>query len=122
MAARTLEKYEFGTRLRPSPLWKQVVHALAVAEAELKFEHRDHWECSSKETERKSVDYQLNGSTYSVETCGVETTIIDYRCPGFVELRGPVHHTYNLAEDPRSQGFGAENGGDYQFDIQGRCR
>jgi len=117
---KDLEKYEFRHATQALAAWKQVVHALAVAEAELKFEHRDlHWgNVLIKETERKSVDYHLNGSTYSVETCGVETTIIDFSLSRLSSSVDQCIIFNNLAEDPTLfKALGAENGGDYQFDI-----
>uniref|UniRef100_A0A3Q0S2Q1 Serine/threonine-protein kinase haspin n=1 Tax=Amphilophus citrinellus TaxID=61819 RepID=A0A3Q0S2Q1_AMPCI len=58
----------------------QVTVALAVAEQELHFEHRDlHWgNVLVKTTKRKTGSFLLNGTTYSVETRGVLVRIIDY--------------------------------------------
>ncbi|OCT57706.1 haspin isoform X1 [Xenopus laevis] len=58
----------------------QVTAALAVAEEELRFEHRDlHWgnllieKCPSP-----SVTASLHGDTITIPTCGVQVKIIDY--------------------------------------------
>ncbi|KAM6940659.1 serine/threonine-protein kinase haspin [Xenentodon cancila] len=58
----------------------QVTAALAVAEQELHFEHRDlHWgNVLVKVTRQKMGSFFLNGVAHSVETKGVLVRIIDY--------------------------------------------
>lgn len=58
----------------------QVTAALAVAEQELHFEHRDlHWgNVLVKTTKEKTGSFLLNGTAHSVETKGVLVRIIDY--------------------------------------------
>ncbi|XP_051801352.1 serine/threonine-protein kinase haspin, partial [Acanthochromis polyacanthus] len=58
----------------------QVTAALAVAEQELHFEHRDlHWgNVLVKTTKQKTGSFLLNGTAHSVETKGVLVHIIDY--------------------------------------------
>ncbi|XP_047222947.1 uncharacterized protein haspin isoform X3 [Girardinichthys multiradiatus] len=58
----------------------QVTAALAVAEQELHFEHRDlHWgNVLVKTTEEKMGSFLLDGTAHSVETKGVLVRIIDY--------------------------------------------
>ncbi|XP_053569208.1 serine/threonine-protein kinase haspin-like [Bombina bombina] len=58
----------------------QVAAALAIAEEELRFEHRDlHWgnllieKCASK-----SVAYSLHGKSVNIPTSGYQVKIIDY--------------------------------------------
>merc|ERR1719466_657433 len=77
---KDLEKFVFRDATQALHAWKQVAHALAVAEEGLKFEHRDlHWgNVLVKETIQKTVDFTLGGDTYQVETGGVLTTIIDF--------------------------------------------
>ncbi|MEQ2236518.1 hypothetical protein ILYODFUR_013678 [Ilyodon furcidens] len=58
----------------------QVTAALAVAEQELHFEHRDlHWgNVLVKTTEEKMGSFLLDGTAHSLETKGVLVRIIDY--------------------------------------------
>uniref|UniRef100_A0A3P8TJS7 Serine/threonine-protein kinase haspin n=1 Tax=Amphiprion percula TaxID=161767 RepID=A0A3P8TJS7_AMPPE len=58
----------------------QVTAALAVAEQELRFEHRDlHWgNVLVKTTKQKTGSFLLSGTAHSVETKGVLVRIIDY--------------------------------------------
>ncbi|TNN69351.1 Serine/threonine-protein kinase haspin [Liparis tanakae] len=58
----------------------QVTAALAVAEQELHFEHRDlHWgNVLVKATTQKRGSFLLNGAAHSLETKGVLVRIIDY--------------------------------------------
>ncbi|XP_063333316.2 serine/threonine-protein kinase haspin, partial [Pelmatolapia mariae] len=58
----------------------QVTAALAVAEQELHFEHRDlHWgNVLVKTTKQKTGSFLINGTTHSLETRGVLVRIIDY--------------------------------------------
>ena len=93
---------------------------MAVAEAELNFEHRDlHWgNVLIKETARKSVEYRLKGNTYTVDTLGVEITIIDFSLSRLTSGEDGCTIYNNLAADPTLfTAVGADRGGDYQFDI-----
>uniref|UniRef100_A0A3B4B1M2 Serine/threonine-protein kinase haspin n=1 Tax=Periophthalmus magnuspinnatus TaxID=409849 RepID=A0A3B4B1M2_9GOBI len=58
----------------------QVTAALAVAEQELQFEHRDlHWgNVLVKVTKQKTAEFILNGTVHSLDTKGVLVRIIDY--------------------------------------------
>ncbi|XP_029948727.1 uncharacterized protein haspin [Salarias fasciatus] len=58
----------------------QVTAALAVAEQELHFEHRDlHWgNVLVKTTKQKTESFLLNGTAHHVDTEGVLVRIIDY--------------------------------------------
>uniref|UniRef100_A0AAZ3P7L3 non-specific serine/threonine protein kinase n=1 Tax=Oncorhynchus tshawytscha TaxID=74940 RepID=A0AAZ3P7L3_ONCTS len=58
----------------------QVTAALAVAEQELCFEHRDlHWgNVLVQSTKEKEGRFLLNGTNHSLETRGVSVRIIDY--------------------------------------------
>uniref|UniRef100_A0A673CC13 Serine/threonine-protein kinase haspin n=1 Tax=Sphaeramia orbicularis TaxID=375764 RepID=A0A673CC13_9TELE len=58
----------------------QVTAALAVAEQELHFEHRDlHWgNVLVKTTKQKKASFLLNGTAHSLETKGLLIRIIDY--------------------------------------------
>ena len=117
---RDLEKYEFAHASQALAAWRQVVHAVAVAEAALSFEHRDlHWgNVLIKATDRKFVNYIVDGNCYRVDTLGVETTIIDFSLSRLTSREENCTIFKNLAEDPTlftAQGLKA--GGDYQFDI-----
>jgi len=116
---RDLEKFVFKHGTQAFQAWKQVAHALAVAEEEMEFEHRDlHWgNVLVKETSDKYVSFSLGGDTYQVETGGVITTIIDFSLSRLTMDDVTIYN--NLSEDPTL--FNAKGkdqpGGDYQFDI-----
>ena len=61
--------------------WKQVAHALAVAEEEMEFEHRDlHWgNVLVKETSEKFVNFKLGGDIYQVVD-HLSLKLISYSC------------------------------------------
>lgn len=92
----------------------KVACALAVAEAELGFEHRDlHWGnvLLSSVEKNLSVRFKVDGKNVEVMSRGVLATIIDFtlsriECDGIVIFN-------DLAMDPDL--FTAE--GDYQFEI-----
>ncbi|KAG5894090.1 hypothetical protein JTB14_003946 [Gonioctena quinquepunctata] len=111
---KDLESYLFNNASQAYTMFKQVAFALAVAENELRFEHRDlHWGnvLLSTVEKNKVVDFSLDGETYSVPTRGVEATIIDFTLSR-IEYDGVVIFN-DLALDPEL--FTAE--GDYQFEI-----
>ncbi|GAA50591.1 serine/threonine-protein kinase haspin [Clonorchis sinensis] len=86
----------------------QVGFALAVAEAELKFEHRDlHWENGPVDV----VKFRLNDRSYEVPTYGFTAVIIDFTLSRLEQDGGLVY--VNLAADPAL----FESRGDYQFDV-----
>ena len=90
-----------------------MTYSLAVAENILEFEHRDlHWgNVLIHGTEEASHSYNLNGGEYSVDSCGVKATIIDYTLSR-MSYKGCI--VYNDLEDDETLFRGS---GDYQFDI-----
>ncbi|XP_075318467.1 uncharacterized protein haspin [Odontesthes bonariensis] len=91
----------------------QVTAALAVAEQELRFEHRDlHWgNVLVKTTRQKRGSFLLNGTTRSVETKGVLVRIIDYSLSR-LEI-DDLTVSCDISNDEEL--FMGQ--GDYQFDI-----
>ncbi|XP_054635026.1 uncharacterized protein haspin [Dunckerocampus dactyliophorus] len=91
----------------------QVTAALAVAEQQLHFEHRDlHWgNVLVKPTKEKTGHYLLNGTAHSVETKGVLVRIIDYSLSR-LEIDG-LTVSCDISKDEEL--FMGQ--GDYQFDI-----
>ncbi|XP_042249682.1 uncharacterized protein haspin isoform X1 [Thunnus maccoyii] len=91
----------------------QVTAALAVAEEELKFEHRDlHWgNVLVKTTKQKKGSFVLNGTAHSVETKGVLVRIIDYSLSR-LEI-DDLTVSCDISKDEEL--FMGQ--GDYQFDI-----
>ncbi|XP_017270392.1 serine/threonine-protein kinase haspin [Kryptolebias marmoratus] len=91
----------------------QVTAALAVAEQELRFEHRDlHWgNVLVKTTNQKAGSFCLNGTTHSVETKGVLVRIIDYSLSR-VEI-DDLTVSCDISNDEEL--FTGQ--GDYQFEI-----
>ncbi|XP_029285953.1 uncharacterized protein haspin [Cottoperca gobio] len=91
----------------------QVTAALAVAEQELHFEHRDlHWgNVLVKTTKEKKGSFLLNGAAHSLETKGVLVRIIDYSLSR-LEIDG-LTVSCDISNDEEL--FMGQ--GDYQFDI-----
>ncbi|XP_053712932.1 uncharacterized protein LOC128754381 isoform X1 [Synchiropus splendidus] len=91
----------------------QVTAALAVAEQELHFEHRDlHWgNILVKKTSQKTESYLLQGAAQRVETGGVLVRIIDYSLSR-LEIDGLTVSCDISNDEELFQGLG-----DYQFDI-----
>ncbi|KAM6971898.1 serine/threonine-protein kinase haspin [Aplochiton taeniatus] len=91
----------------------QVTAALAVAEQELRFEHRDlHWgNVLVKTTKEKKASFLLNGADHCLETKGVLVRIIDYSLSR-LEIDG-LTVSCDISEDEEL--FLGQ--GDYQFDI-----
>lgn len=87
--------------------------ALAVAENQLNFEHRDlHWgNVLLSNTNAKSVEFSLENVVINVDTHGIFATIIDFTLSR-MEFEGVVIYN-DLASDPDL--FNAQ--GDYQFEI-----
>ncbi|XP_068583181.1 serine-rich adhesin for platelets [Cebidichthys violaceus] len=91
----------------------QVTAALAVAEQELQFEHRDlHWgNVLVKTTKQKMGSFFLNGTAHSLETKGVLVRIIDYSLSR-LEIDGLTVSCDISNDEELFMGRG-----DYQFDI-----
>ncbi|XP_045069851.1 serine/threonine-protein kinase haspin-like [Coregonus clupeaformis] len=91
----------------------QVTAALAVAEQELCFEHRDlHWgNVLVRSTKEKEGSFLLNGTNHSLETRGVTVRIIDYSLSR-LEIDG-LTVSCDISEDEEL----FQGQGDYQFDI-----
>lgn len=91
----------------------QVTAALAVAEQELHFEHRDlHWgNVLVKTTKEKTGSFLLNGTVHSLETKGVLVRIIDYSLSR-LEI-DELTVSCDISNDEEL--FMGQ--GDYQFDI-----
>lgn len=58
----------------------QTALGLAAAEEAVRFEHRDlHWgNVLIKPTKTKSLDFQIEGKTYSLPLDGIKASIIDF--------------------------------------------
>ncbi|XP_076026351.1 uncharacterized protein haspin [Genypterus blacodes] len=91
----------------------QVTAALAVAEQELQFEHRDlHWgNVLVRATKQKKGSFLLNGAAHCVETKGVHVSIIDYSLSR-LEIDGLTVSCDISRDEELFMGQG-----DYQFDI-----
>ncbi|XP_031732206.1 uncharacterized protein haspin [Anarrhichthys ocellatus] len=91
----------------------QVTAALAVAEQELHFEHRDlHWgNVLVKTTKQKKGSFFLNGTAHSLDTKGVLVRIIDYSLSR-LEIDGLTVSCDISNDEELFMGRG-----DYQFDI-----
>ncbi|XP_074870073.1 LOW QUALITY PROTEIN: serine/threonine-protein kinase haspin [Carettochelys insculpta] len=94
-------------------LLHQVTASLAVAEAALRFEHRDlHWgNILVKKTNLKELSYTLNGTVYTIPTKGIHVNIIDYTLSR-MEKDGLTVFCDISTDKELFQGRG-----DYQFDV-----
>ncbi|XP_060651537.1 serine/threonine-protein kinase haspin homolog [Drosophila nasuta] len=92
---------------------QQIIFTLAVGEEAFQFEHRDlHWgNILIEETNKKHIDYNLNGKDLSLPTKGIRITIIDYTLSRVTV--GDCCHYNDLSTDEEL--FTAS--GDYQYDI-----
>jgi len=109
-----LEGKELHNAVKALAIFQQVVHALAVAEDSLKFEHRDlHWgNILIGETEEDVFSYKIAESTFEVKTEKTSATVIDFSLSRLaIQNAGVIFN--DLSKDPAL--FKAE--GDYQFDI-----
>ena len=75
-----LEHFEFRSATEAVALLFQIVVALAVAEEESQFEHRDlHWgNVLIKRTRAQKKQARLNGVDINMQTSGLNVTIIDF--------------------------------------------
>ncbi|CAH1173743.1 unnamed protein product [Phaedon cochleariae] len=113
-AGSDLEAFVFNNALQAYSMFKQVAFGLAVAEEELRFEHRDlHWGNVLLNTvdRNDTVEFSLDGEKYRFPSKGVQATIIDFTLSR-IEYDGVVIFN-DLGTDPDL--FTAE--GDYQFQI-----
>lgn len=88
--------------------------ALAVAENEYGFEHRDlHWGniLLSSVDKKKSITYTLDELTYEIPTKGIEVAIIDFTLSR-IEYDGVVMFNDLAIDEELFTGDG-----DYQFEI-----
>ncbi|KAJ8941061.1 hypothetical protein NQ318_006835 [Aromia moschata] len=109
-----LEAFVFNNSVQAYMMFQQVACALAIAEDQLSFEHRDlHWGnvLLSAVDRNKKVSFCLDGKNYDIMTKGVEVSIIDFTLSR-IEYDGVVIFN-DLSLDPDL--FTAE--GDYQFEI-----
>ncbi|XP_043830633.1 serine/threonine-protein kinase haspin [Dromiciops gliroides] len=94
-------------------LLHQVTAALAVAEAALRFEHRDlHWgNVLVRRTGAKELGYTLDGRAATIATQGIQVNIIDYTLSR-LEKNGLVVFCDLSQEQELFRGWG-----DYQFEV-----
>ncbi|XP_023163891.2 putative serine/threonine-protein kinase haspin homolog [Drosophila hydei] len=92
---------------------QQVVLTLAVGEEAFQFEHRDlHWgNILIEKTKKKFIDFKLRGKQLSVETKGIQITIIDYTLSRITVSE--CCHYNDLSQDDDL--FVAT--GDYQYEV-----
>lgn len=95
----------------------QLTLTLAVAEEQLRFEHRDlHWgNILLARTVDPNVTFYLRGQRYTVPTCGVHVTIIDYTLSR-INYKGTGADDVLFADLAHNNDL-FESGGDYQFEI-----
>lgn len=113
---KDLEASELTNASKAVSIFNQVVHALAVAEHENQFEHRDlHWgNILVRPTEEKSFIYSLDSESLEVKSEKIQATIIDFSLSRLTSKEDHGTVIFNdLGKDPAL--FKAS--GDYQFDI-----
>lgn len=91
----------------------KITLALAVAESEIEFEHRDlHWgNVLISSTDKANIIFSLNGKDISLKSYGVHVAIIDYTLSRMSHDNVCLYN--DLAMDPDL--FTAT--GDYQFEV-----
>lgn len=77
---RDLEHFEFQSSQEALSILQQTAFSLAVAEQALEFEHRDlHWgNVLISPTNKKNIEYFINGKKFALQTHGVLASIIDF--------------------------------------------
>ncbi|CAH1784002.1 unnamed protein product [Owenia fusiformis] len=108
-----LEHFQFRDALQAKSLLHQVTAALATAELEFQFEHRDlHWgNVLVRNTTAPSVRYKIDGETVEVESLGVHACIIDFTLSRM--RKDGVTVFTDLSTDESL----FEGKGDHQFDV-----
>ncbi|CAH1390653.1 unnamed protein product, partial [Nezara viridula] len=114
-AGRDLESYSFSTAKQGLSVFKQTVCALAVAEANYEFEHRDlHWgNVLVSRTSERDIPFTLNRDKYTILTNGVKATIIDFTLSRMTFPCSDIPVYCDIGQDP-DMFIGT---GDYQFDV-----
>lgn len=108
-----LEGFVFNSALQAFSAFKQITFALAVAERNLEFEHRDlHWgNVLIQPSNSKKFMCVLDGREYCFPNSGIQASIIDFTLSRMTFEGCCVFN--NLSEDPAL----FEGAGDYQFDV-----
>ncbi|KAJ1985132.1 hypothetical protein H4R34_000209 [Dimargaris verticillata] len=118
-AGTTVANFEFQSLAQVQSLLGQLIHTLAVAEHELKFEHRDlHWDnVMLAPTSRTTATYRVPDQPDSthrivkVPTAGLHVNIIDYT---FSRLETDPNHVFYVDIKDKDMFAGT---GDRQFDV-----
>ncbi|XP_066151475.1 uncharacterized protein [Euwallacea fornicatus] len=113
-AGENLESFVFSNAQQALSLFKQVAYALAVAEEEVGFEHRDLHLGNvlvQKISKSSFASFKLKGRLKRFRTYGVKATIIDFTLSRMSS--DGVSIFTDLADDPEL--FTSQ--GNYQFDI-----
>lgn len=109
-----MESFLFDNAAQAYSLFLQIAFAIAIAEIELQFEHRDlHWGniLISRVPLHEKIIFKLGGKEVKIGSYGIKATIIDYTMSRLT-TNGLDIYT-DLAQD-----CGIFNGsGDYQFEI-----
>uniref|UniRef100_A0AC34QHP5 Non-specific serine/threonine protein kinase n=1 Tax=Panagrolaimus sp. JU765 TaxID=591449 RepID=A0AC34QHP5_9BILA len=110
-----LEHYNLEGEKKAISIFSQVALTLAVAEAEIEFEHRDlHWGniLIKSERQKKPLVYKYHGKTIELNHDGVSVRIIDFTLSRILKSNTMVGSDLNADEDL----FKGEEG-DLQFDT-----
>lgn len=109
-----LESFIFEDASQALSMIIQVACAIAVAEEELQFEHRDlHWGniLLSRVASHEKVTFKLDGREIKIESCGIKASIIDFTMSRIAD--GTINIYTDLGKD-----CDLFNGsGDYQFEV-----
>lgn len=110
---RDLESFVFDSAQQSLGIFYQTAFALAAAESEFEFEHRDlHWgNVLVKTTEEISLTYYIAGNPYQVQTGGLMASIIDFT------LSRITNDGVTIYDDLGKYSDIFEGQGDLQFDI-----
>ncbi|XP_054164431.1 uncharacterized protein LOC128962116 [Oppia nitens] len=113
-----LEAYKFSSSVEAISLFAQLCLALAAAEVEYEFEHRDmHWgNVLIAKTDETQLKYTVNEMDYCVKSNGVLASLIDF------SLSRMKSDGFIIYDDLAKYNDLFEGNGDYQFDIYRKMR
>lgn len=109
-----MESFLFDNAAQAYSMFLQIAFAIAIAEIELQFEHRDlHWGniLISRVPPYEKIIFKLGGKEVKIGSYGIKATIIDYT------MSRLTTHGLDIYTD-LAQDCGIFNGsGDYQYEI-----
>ena len=114
-----LENAKLNDATKGVSILKQVIVALALAEKESQFEHRDlHWgNILVRECEEKFVEFDrcCGGGGIRLETNGISVSVIDFSLSRMTTTNNGEKIFFDLNSDPEL--FNGDAAEDFQFEV-----